>query len=78
MKQLKIDDPIKFSFALSKLEDKLKVTKRKPATDPEDKVEGSGGGVGTNTTLEQLREKAKVSGDYTAVYAYKRAHPELS
>ena len=69
-----IKDPVKFAFAAAKLETKLKVTNRKAATKPEQKVEGSGRSSGTtDSTLERLREEASRSGDYTAIRKYKKS-----
>ena len=69
-----IKDPVKFAFAAAKLETKLKVTNRKAATKPEQKVEGSGRSSGTtDSTLERLREEASKSGDYTAIRKYKKS-----
>lgn len=68
-----INDPIKFAFAVAKLETELKVTKRKPSTKPESKLTGAGNLSGaTDTTLERLRKQAEKTGDYSKVMAYKR------
>ena len=68
-----IKDPVKFAFAAAKLETKLKVTNRKAATKPEQKIEGSGRSSGTtDSTLERLRKEAELSGDYTAIRKYKK------
>jgi hypothetical protein len=69
-----IKDPVKFAFAVARLEGELKVQTRKPATTPERTLTPSGkpsGGV--DQKLEQLRAKAETSGDYTEYFAYKRA-----
>lgn len=69
-----ITDPVKFAFAVAKLETKLKVTNRKPATPPEKVVSGSGRSSGSvDSTLEKLRAEAEKTGDYTQVTAYKRS-----
>lgn len=69
-----IKDPVKFAFAVAKLEDQLKVTTRKPTTVPEGRISGNGRPSGTiDHTLDRLREDAAKSGDYTKVTAYKRA-----
>lgn len=69
-----VKNPVKFAFAVAKLERDVKVSpKTKPA--PEG---GSIGGSGTpksggsNTALERLRAEAEKTGDYTKVLAYKR------
>lgn len=77
-KQLKelaaIKDPVKYAFAIAKLETKLKTTKRRPATPPETSVARSNtGGVRTNSAaLEKLRAEAEKSGDYSKVHAYRQ------
>lgn len=69
----KITDPVKFSFAVAKLEKDLKVKPRKPATQPERQVTGTGRTSGTvDSELERLRAEAEKTGDYTKVSAYKR------
>jgi hypothetical protein len=69
-----INDPVKFAFAVSKLEAQLKVKNRKKAPPaPEKKISGTGPKSGvTDSTLERLREKAEKTGNYTEVIAYKR------
>lgn len=67
-----ITDPVKFAFAVAKLETQLKVTNRKAATKPEKTVKGSAplsGSVDSN--LERLRAEAARTGDYTKVMKYK-------
>ena len=67
-----IKDPVKFAFAVAKLETQLKVTPRK-APPPEKKVTGSAPVSGAvDSTLERLRAEAERTGDYTKVTAYKR------
>jgi hypothetical protein len=69
-----IKDPVKFAFAVAKLEAVLKVTTRKPATQPESRISGNGRPSGTiDHTLDRLREEAAKTGDYTKVTAYKRS-----
>jgi len=66
-----INDPVKFSFAVAKLETKLKVTGRKVKTKPEKTLSGSAGTSGVlGKELENLRADAEKSGDYTKVAAY--------
>lgn len=69
-----IKDPVRFTFAVAKLEKDLKMTTRKvPATPPEKTLSGTGPKSGTvDSTLERLRTKAAKTGDYTEVTAYKR------
>ena len=68
-----ITDPVKFAFAVAKLETNLKVTKRKASSKPEKKISGTGrpSGSGDNT-LERLRTEAEKTGDYTKVSQYKK------
>jgi hypothetical protein len=69
-----ITDPVKYSFAVAKLETQLKVTSRKPAPAPERTVRGTGSVSGTvDSQLERLRAEAEKTGDHTKVIAYKRA-----
>ena len=68
-----ISDPVKFAFAIAKLETQLKVTNRKAAPPPEKTVQGTGRVSGTvDSTLDRLRAEAEKSGDYSKVMAYKR------
>lgn len=68
-----ITDPVKFAFAVAKLETQLKVTNRKAAPPPEKTVRGTGPVSGSvDSTLERLRAEAEKSGDYTKVLQYKR------
>ena len=69
-----ITDPVKFAFAVAKLETQLKVTQRKAATSPERTVQGTGNKSGTvDSTLERLRAEAAKSGDFTKVLQYKKS-----
>ncbi len=69
-----IKDPVKFAFAVAKLEKDLKVTTRKgPKPAPESVPTGSAPKSGAiDTTLEKLRAEAEKTGDYTKVHQYKR------
>lgn len=68
-----IKDPVKFAFAVAKLEKELKVTNRKQAPAPERVVTGTGRSSGAvDSTLERLREEAARTGNMTKVIAYKR------
>jgi len=66
-----INDPVKYAFAVAKLETQLKVTQRK-APPPERTVSGTGRVAGTvDSTLERLREEAAKTGDFTKVVQYR-------
>jgi len=68
-----IKDPVKFAFAVARLETQLKVTKRKASSKPETTISGTGRPSGSvDSTLERLRKDAEKSGDYSKVYAYKQ------
>lgn len=68
-----ITDPVKYAFAVAKLETQLKVTRRK-APPPEKVVQGTGPKSGTvDSTLERLRAEAEKTGNYTKVMEYKRS-----
>jgi len=67
-----IKDPVKFAFAVAKLEKELKVTNRKTAPAPERIVTGTGRSSGAvDSTLERLREEAARTGNMTKVIQYK-------
>jgi len=67
-----IKDPVKFAFAVAKLEKELKVTNRKAAPAPERIVSGTGRSSGAvDSTLERLREDAARTGNMTKVIQYK-------
>jgi len=70
-----IQDPVKFAFAVSKLETQLKVTNRKAVTKPEKRVTGkkaSSGSLGSDSNLERLRAQTAKTGDFSKVTAYRR------
>ena len=68
-----IVDPVKFAFAVAKLETNLKVTKRKASAKPEKKISGTGRPSGSvDNTLERLRAEAERTGDYSKVFQYKK------
>lgn len=69
-----ITDPVKFAFAVAKLETNLKVTSRKASAKPEKKVSsGTGRPSGSvDSTLERLRVEAERTGDYSKVFQYKK------
>jgi len=67
-----IKDPVKYAFAIAKLETQLKVTPRKPPA-PERTISGTGPVSGSSDShLERLRAEAEKTGDMTKVIAYKR------
>lgn len=71
-----ITNPLKFTIAFAKLEEKVKVTKRTDKPGPESSIPKSGstsrvGGV--DKTLERLEAEAEKSGDRTKIQAYKRS-----
>jgi len=67
-----IKDPVKFSFAVAKLETQLKVRNRK-APPPERTVSGTAPKSGSvDSELERLRDEASRTGDYSKVHRYKR------
>ena len=68
-----IKDPVRFAFAVAKLETQLKVTPRKQAPPPERSVKSAGSGVAlSNQHLERLRETALKTGNMTEYLAAKR------
>jgi hypothetical protein len=67
-----IKDPVKFAFAIAKLETQLKVSGKKAPPPPEKVVTGSGKSSAIDSTLDRLREDAAKTGDYSKVHAYKR------
>ena len=68
----KISDPVKFAFAVAKLEKDMKVTNRK-APAPERAIRGNARSAGAvDSTLERLRAEAAKTGDYSKVTQYKR------
>jgi len=69
-----ITDPVKFAFAVAKLETQLKVTNRKAAASPERTISTGGGRISgsVDSTLDRLREEALKTGDLSKVMAYKR------
>ena len=74
-----IDDPVKFAFAVAKLESQLKISNRKAATRPEGKVSATAPLKGAvDSTLERLREEASKSGNMDKVMAYKRAQKQAA
>lgn len=67
-----ITDPVKYAFAVAKLETQLKITNRK-APPPESSVKpGTASASGIDSQLDRLRQDAEKTGDYSKVIAYKR------
>lgn len=74
-----ITDPVKFAFAVAKLETQLKVTNRKSAPPPETIVKGTARMSGAvDSTLERLRADAERTGNYTKVMQYKKQKQSAS
>lgn len=68
-----ITDPVKFAFAIAKLEKDLKVTTRKAPPPPEKTVTGSAPKSGVvDSQLERLRADAEKTGDYSKVAKYRQ------
>lgn len=67
-----IQDPVRYAFAVAQLETQLKTTRR-PATQPEGRVERGSAGKPTTSEagLQKLRAEAEKSGNYSKVLAYK-------
>jgi hypothetical protein len=67
-----LTDPVKFAFAVAKLEKELKVTNRRATPAPERVVSGTGRSSGAvDSTLERLREEAARTGNMTKVIQYR-------
>lgn len=69
-----ITDPVKFAFAVAKMEAQLKVNPAKRPPAPERAITGSSAPIsGTvDSTLERLRAEAEKTGDMTKVIRYKQ------
>ena len=68
-----ITDPVKFAFAVAKLETQLKISNRKAQVSPERKISGTGRPSGAvDSTLDRLRADAEKTGDYSKVFQYKK------
>lgn len=68
-----ITDPVKFAFAVAKLETQLKVTPRNKPPTPERRISGAVSvAAGTDQQLEKLREEARKTGDMSKVNAFNR------
>jgi hypothetical protein len=74
-----ITDPVKFAFAVAKLEKDLKLTTRKAPPPPEKVVTGSAPKSGVvDSQLDRLRADAEKTGDYSKVTAYQRQKRKAS
>ena len=68
-----ITDPVKFAFAVAKLEAQLKVAPRKTPPPPEGAIRSTAPISGTvDSNLDRLRSEAERTGDYSKVYRYKQ------
>jgi hypothetical protein len=69
-----ITDPVKFAFAVAKLEAQLKVTPRTKPPAPERSLPAGTAPVSgtSDSTLDRLREEASRTGDMTKVIRYKQ------
>lgn len=68
-----IKDPVKYAFAVAKLETQLKITKRNAPLPESQVVKGSAALSGSDSTLNRLYSEAEKTGDYSKVVAYKKA-----
>jgi hypothetical protein len=66
-----IKDPVKFAFAVAKLEKELKVTNRKGSPCTRTHVRNWSSFWAVDSTLERLREEAARTGNMTKVIQYK-------
>lgn len=69
-----ISDPVKFAFAIAKLESQLKVTATRKPPPPERSAPAGNAPISgtTDSVLERLRVDAERTGDMTKVIAYRR------
>ena len=69
-----ISDPVKFAFAVAKLEAQLKVNPAKRPPAPERTLAGSSAPISgtTDSTLDRLRAEAERTGDMTKVIRYRQ------
>ena len=74
-----IHDPVKYAFAIAKLETQLKVSQRK-APPPESTIIHGNGSISSSvdSTLERLRADAAKTGDYTKVVQYRQSKRSVS
>lgn len=68
-----ITDPVRFAFAIARLESQLKVTPRKAAPPPEKRIGGNAPASGVaDSKLASLEAEADRTGDRSKVIAYNR------
>lgn len=69
-----ITDPVRFAFAVAKLEQQLKITPRAKPPAPERTVPAGTAPVSgaTDSALERLRSEAERTGDYSKVVRYRQ------
>lgn len=67
-----ITDPVKYAFAVAKLESQLKVTNRKAPPPPEKQVKSGAPSSGSGSTYQDLLNEAERTNDYSKVIAYRR------
>ena len=70
-----IEDPILFAFRVKELEGQVQKTK-KTIPSPDTPLRPTGGASVKLSTLDELREEAARTGDYTKVIAYKAKNRE--
>ena len=74
-----ITDPVKFAFALAKLETQMKDNRRKAETSPEKGIRGSANiSGGKDSKLEALEREAEKTGDRSKIIAHKRSLKQKS
>ena len=73
-----ISDPVKFAFAVAKLESQLKVTSARKPPPPERSAPTGNAPISgaTDSTLERLRAEAERTGDMTKVIRYRQQQRE--
>lgn len=73
-----ISDPVKFAFAIAKLESQLKVTATRKPPPPERSAPAGNAPISgaTDSALERLRSDAERTGDFTKVIRYKQQQRE--
>lgn len=68
-----ITDPVKFAFAVAKLEAQLKVAPKKTPPPPEGAIRSTAPISGTvDSNLDRLRAEAERTGDYSKVFKYRQ------
>lgn len=68
-----ITDPVKFAFAIAKLESQLKVQPKRVPPSPDRPISGNAPSSGTvDSNLDRLRAEAERTGDYSKVVRYKQ------